>query len=107
MMILAAVWLSGLWFGRHLPGFFVLGLCSYFLWILLFLIFLRKYPAVLFPYVRKKRYGALTLFLLCIPILFSGGFFRQKLYEESVQNAVREWKTLEESNVKTCFVTEW
>ena len=105
MIILSAAWLSGILLGRLRPEWLMILLCSYVLWILFFLNYLRKYPATLIPYVRRERYGAMTIFLLCLPLLFSGGFFRQQMYERATQGKLSAWQGLEEAGVTHVFVT--
>lgn len=94
MILFAAVWLSGILLGRLRPGLLVIFLCGYVLLLLFFLMYLRKFPAVLFPYVRKERYGAMTAFLLCLPLLFCGGFFRQQSYEGAVEKKLSAWQQI-------------
>ena len=105
MIMLAAAWLSGILLGRLRPEWLVILLCSYVFLILFFLIYLRKFPAALDPYVRKERYGAMTIFLLCLPLLFSGGFFRQQMYGRVTAEKLSAWKGLEQTDVTHVFVT--
>lgn len=105
MILLAAVWLSGLLLGRQPYFILAIFLCSYIFLLLFFLMYLRKFPAALSPYVQKERYGAMTVFLLCLPLLFSGGFIRQQVYEHDVKDVLAVWKQLEEENETPVFVT--
>jgi|GEM_PF-627476 len=104
MIVLAAVWLSGIFIGRCLPQAFGILFFSYFLLVLIFLLVLRKFPAMITPYVRKNRYPAMTLFLACLPLLFGGGCLRQQLWENGVEQACSVWEQLESDGETQVFV---
>lgn len=104
MIVLAAAWLSGILTGRYLPRAFDISMFSYIFLVLIFLFILRKHPAMITPYVRKNRYPAMTLFLLCLPLLFAGGYLRQLLWEKSVGQACAAWEQLEADGEKQVFV---
>lgn len=103
MTVLAAAWLSGILIGWPTAAAGIYFLCSYAVLILFFLYFLWKYPTILNPYVTEKKYGAMTWFLILIPVLFLGGMCRQKAYECQVQKSGTPWYLLEEQEETMVF----
>ncbi len=105
MLGLATAWICGLLmanqqllFGKS--SFFLI----YFIFIFILMKFLKTYPEWLNSYVHSKRYLQMTLFLLCIPILFLIGYERMEYIKNKISEYRQPWVELEKNGELYVFV---
>ncbi len=95
MCILAVSWLAGLLLaGRETAMETKLILILYFILIILGLLFLKKNPELLKPYIQSEWYPQLTLLLLAVPCFFLGGIWRMEQAVILREQQELPWKIL-------------
>lgn len=105
MVGLAVAWICGLLIAKwQLPFGKSIFMFSYIILISIFFLKLKKEPQWLNSYVHVKRYPQMTLFFLCIPILFFAGYERMDYTKNKILEDSEAWNKLEIEGEDFVFV---
>ena len=97
MCSLAVAWLAGILTAGYGTGKEIMFLLfSYFILIILLLLYLKRNPGQLTPYVQREWYPQLTLLLFLIPCMLLLGHGRMEHFLAEQEKLERPWKLLYE-----------
>ena len=95
MLSLAVAWICGLLIAKwQLPFGKSIFILIYFILISILILKLKKEPRWLNSYVHEKRYPQITLFFLCIPLLFFIGYERMEYIQHKILQEKEGWEKL-------------
>ncbi len=105
MLSLAVAWICGLLIAKwQLPFGKSIFILIYFILISILILKLKKEPSWLNSYVHEKRYPQMTLFFLCIPLLFFIGYERMEYIQNKISQEKEGWEKLEVAGETYVFV---
>ena len=96
MLSLAVAWICGLLIAKwQLPFGKSIFILIYFILISILILKLKKEPSWLNSYVHEKRYPQMTVFFLCIPLLFFIGYERMEYTQSKILQEKEVWSSIE------------
>ncbi len=95
MLSLAVAWICGLLIAKwQLPFGKSIFILIYFILISILILKLKKEPRWLNSYVHEKRYPQMTVFFLCMPLLFFTGYERMEYIQYKISQEKEAWNEL-------------
>ncbi|MBO5351673.1 MAG: DNA internalization-related competence protein ComEC/Rec2 [Lachnospiraceae bacterium] len=105
MMLLAAAWFTGLLLAMTQPEIKRSSiLMLYGILYVVVILFLKKYPHVLKPYVQPEWYPQLTLLMFVVPCVFMAGHLRMEQVQEKKTEVRSTWINQKEAGEAYVFV---